>query len=169
MAGGDRVATRQRLQKSLREALSLLDLDPDRHPRACQPGDVVANACVALLLQERLEVGGRRVVAEHRLDRLQEGALAARRGTMGEEQLLLTRIAGERVADRALEKAAKCVVTARDPFEEALPERRTGIGLEDGRAQLCEQVGRVVCSQLARPQVERPVPHVEQPGPAIEL
>src|SRR4029453_8554982 len=97
MPGGDRVAARQRLQESLGEALALVDLDPDRHPRACQAGDVVAHTCIALLLQEGLEVGGRRVVAEHRLDRLEEGALAARRWAVREEQLLLTRVAGERV------------------------------------------------------------------------
>ena len=76
---GDGVAAGEELEESFGERLAVVDLDADHEAGTGEAGDVVADAGVAVAFQERLEVGGGGVLAEHAADRLQLRALARSR------------------------------------------------------------------------------------------
>ena len=138
--GGDGVASGEELQESFCERLPVVDLDADHEAGTGEPGHVVANPGIAVALQERLEVSGGCVVAQHAADGLELRALARRGRPVREEQHLLRCVARERVSDRAAVESDEVAVAGRDPVEEPLPQLVAGVRVIDDRGDLREEV-----------------------------
>src|SRR5262249_8880921 len=132
-------------------------------------GDVVADAGIASALQEGLEVGRRRVLAEHGAYRLELGALARRRWPVCEKEHLFACVSREAVADGAGEERGELLVAARDAGDERVPQCRPCPGpVCDGR-EPCEEIVAPMFTQLASAEVDRPVRGVEEPRVRVEL
>src|SRR4029453_145197 len=83
---GDRVAAGQLLDDALGKALAVGHFDGHDEAGTRKGRNVVRDASVALLLEERLEVSGARIVTERGLDGLRERRLARRLGAVEEEK-----------------------------------------------------------------------------------
>src|SRR5262249_44293847 len=124
----DRVASRQRLNQRRCELFPFVDLVADDQPPSGEPCDVVRDPAVAAALEEGLEVGRAGVVAKYRLQRLQEGRFAGCGGPLREEQLLLARVTGERVARRALQERCQLMIAAGDSLQELSQSCERAVG-----------------------------------------
>ena len=111
--------------ESLGEGLPVVYLDADHEAGTGETRHVVPDAGVAVALQEGLEVGRGRIVAQYSADRFQLRTLPGGGRPVREKQHLLGRVAGQAVADRALVERDQVGVASCDPVERILPFHRS--------------------------------------------
>lgn len=167
-AGGERVTRNDLLDQHLGEPATLFDLDRADEASAGETGDIVGDAVAALAGQEGGRVGLAAVVAGDGANDLQEGRFAVGTGAVEQEHGLLAGVAGERIADRALQIAGQAAVAGHDPVEEGLPGRALGLRVVVDVDQAGEQIRVAVRAQRAAAQVEGAVAAVEQPVESVE-
>ena len=143
VAGGDRVSSREQLERRFVQGTSLGQLAGGDEPRSDQSDEVAANA-VSAFRQERLRGDIAAIAPKDLAQRVDEDRLAVGPLAMQEDDGGLDSRPGHRVATRPLDKVDQVLVAVEHLLEELLPPRA-----------LCDRVvgnRRAQGGQVARPE-----------------
>ncbi len=130
---------------------------------------VASVAARVRLRAPRVEVGSQVVVAEHRRERVDKGGLAGVLRPVREEELFFRHVAGERVANHALQIGGELVIAPGRVVQEGRPEVMRRPGIERDRRYLGDQVRAGAGTKAARAKVDGAIRAVEQHRIAIEV
>ncbi len=125
---GDGIASGQRLDARLVQPCAIVRLAGDHEAPADERSQVVGDRRPVFQL-DRGERHVPRVIPEHPLDGVRQGALAVGAGPVEQEQHLLARDAGEAVADGAPDELDERLIATEDFLNKLLPARAVRVGL----------------------------------------